>query len=73
MRQFLGGQILQTPPLPSGNLVNRTIIVTGANTGLGYECAKHLLVSPTSSVGHILTAAMQSPPQGIELDNRMSK
>ncbi len=41
--QFLRGQLMQTPPLPTTDLVDRTIIVTGANTGLGLECAKHLV------------------------------
>ncbi|PVI05999.1 putative short-chain dehydrogenase [Periconia macrospinosa] len=29
-------------PRPSTNISDATYIVTGANTGLGYECAKHL-------------------------------
>lgn len=41
--QFLNGQVLQTPPLPTTDLTGRTIIVTGANTGLGFDCAKHLV------------------------------
>ena len=38
------GQILQTPQLPQADLSGRTIIITGANTGLGFEAAKHLYV-----------------------------
>jgi retinol dehydrogenase 12 len=41
--QFLRGQLLQTPSLPTTDLTGQTIIVTGANTGLGLECAKHLV------------------------------
>ena len=36
------GQIFQTPLLPSVDFAGQTILVTGANTGLGFEAAKHL-------------------------------
>ena len=36
------GQIFQTPFVPSVDLAGQAIIVTGANTGLGFEAAKHL-------------------------------
>ena len=32
-----------TPPLVTTSFQNKTIIITGANTGLGFECAKHIL------------------------------
>jgi retinol dehydrogenase-12 len=38
------GQMLQTPFLPSVDLAGQKIIVTGANSGLGFEAAKHLSV-----------------------------
>ncbi|TVY83895.1 Short-chain dehydrogenase/reductase tropG [Lachnellula suecica] len=38
------GQMLQTPVLPSTDFTGKTIIITGANQGLGFEAAKHLLV-----------------------------
>lgn len=41
--QFLRGQLFQTPPLPTGNLAGQTIIVTGANSGLGLDACKHLV------------------------------
>lgn len=42
VNQFLGGQYFGRPFLPDIDLANKTIVVTGANTGLGLECAKHL-------------------------------
>ena len=36
------GQIFQNPQIPTGDFASKTIIITGANTGLGFEAAKHL-------------------------------
>ena len=46
--QFIFGylipsQFLRTPPLPTKPFTGQTIIVTGANTGVGYEAVKHLI------------------------------
>ncbi|KAK0110153.1 hypothetical protein ONS95_002805 [Cadophora gregata] len=50
IRQYLGGQIFGTPFLPDVDLSNKTYIITGGNTGLGLECAKHLTNLKASKV-----------------------
>lgn len=40
---FLYSQLLFTPQLPDHDFSGQTIIVTGSNTGLGLEAAKHFL------------------------------
>jgi retinol dehydrogenase 12 len=47
MKQYLGGQIFGKPTLPDVDLSDKVIVVTGANTGLGLESAKHLYVRNT--------------------------
>lgn len=38
---FMYSQLFITPPAPTTDCTGRTIIVTGANTGLGKEVAQH--------------------------------
>lgn len=45
--QFMRGQLFQTPTYDKDtNLNGKTIVITGANTGLGFECAKQLYAIP---------------------------
>jgi len=43
LRQVLYEQIFVTPVYPTAYCTGRTVIVTGANTGLGKEAARHLV------------------------------
>lgn len=43
LRQCFYEQIFVTPQYPTTDCTGRTVIVTGANTGLGKEAARHLV------------------------------
>ena len=47
---FLRGQVFAKLPYPTASFASKTIIVTGANTGLGLDCAKHLVRLGSSRV-----------------------
>ncbi|KAJ3535194.1 hypothetical protein NMY22_g6598 [Coprinellus aureogranulatus] len=38
---FIWDQLTPVPPLATSDLAGQTVVVTGANTGLGFEAAKH--------------------------------
>lgn len=38
---FIAGQLNRPPPVVSANLSGQTVVVVGANTGLGFEATKH--------------------------------
>jgi retinol dehydrogenase-12 len=40
---FLKIQLLTTIPVPTDSFASKTVIITGANTGLGYEAAQKIL------------------------------
>jgi retinol dehydrogenase 12 len=40
---FFHSQIFVTPPYPESDLTGKSVIVTGANTGLGKEAARHFV------------------------------
>jgi NAD(P)-dependent dehydrogenase (short-subunit alcohol dehydrogenase family) len=49
-RKLLYSQLFERIPAPTGNFSGQTIIVTGSNTGLGLEAARHLLLLKASKV-----------------------
>jgi retinol dehydrogenase-12 len=42
-RYLLPSQFFRTPPLPTTSFEGQTLVVTGANAGIGYEVVKHLI------------------------------
>ncbi|KAF9878825.1 hypothetical protein CkaCkLH20_03725 [Colletotrichum karsti] len=66
--QFIHSQVFTEVPLPTKKFTGQTIIVTGSNTGLGFEAAKHLVRLEASRVilavrslskGHAATALIE--------------
>ncbi|OAQ98090.1 hypothetical protein LLEC1_06709 [Akanthomyces lecanii] len=47
---FLSGQLLGQLLVPDIDLSGQTFVVTGANTGLGFECTKHLVRLKASKI-----------------------
>ncbi|KAF5694935.1 short-chain dehydrogenase reductase [Fusarium denticulatum] len=66
--QFLGGQIFGRTTLPDVDLSGKTMIVTGANTGLGLEAAKHLGDKAASVIYDETNCQNQTEIQVWELD-----
>lgn len=47
---FLYSQFLITPPKPTTTFTNQTVIITGSNTGLGLEAARHITALNAANV-----------------------
>ena len=41
--EFLYAQLVTSIPIPTASFSGQTIIITGANRGLGFEAAKHFV------------------------------
>lgn len=41
--EYMYSQLVFTPPYPTNDFTGQTVIVTGSNTGLGLEAARHLV------------------------------
>lgn len=56
---FLYSQLFVGLPIPSHDFSGQTIVVTGGNTGLGLEAARHFL---TLNASHIILGVRRSSP-----------
>lgn len=43
MAKFIGAQLFGNAPKPTTSFAGQTVIITGSNTGLGFEAAKHVV------------------------------
>lgn len=67
------GQILQTPSLPAADFRGRTIVISGANTGLGFQAAKHMFVLTPPFVQDQTNAKIQSFNRRLTVDPSLSR
>ncbi|ORY08960.1 hypothetical protein BCR34DRAFT_569260 [Clohesyomyces aquaticus] len=44
MAKFIGAQLFGKTPKPTGSFAGQTVIITGSNTGLGFEAAKYAIL-----------------------------
>ena len=58
--KYLYSQLIFTPPYPTKKYTGQTVIVTGANTGLGFEAARHFVRLDAKKV----ILAVRTPEKG---------
>lgn len=59
---FIKGQFKKQPPVVKADLTGKTVIVLGANTGLGFEAVKHFAAMNPGRL--ILACRSESRGQG---------
>lgn len=68
-KQFLGGQLFGSTYIPKGaDFSGKTIVVTGANAGIGFECAKHLYVDCAPPISQRRTELTSLKPHRARLN-----
>jgi NAD(P)-dependent dehydrogenase (short-subunit alcohol dehydrogenase family) len=65
---FLRSQLFVTPPLPTYDFTGQTIIITGANRGIGLEAARHLVKLNASRVILAVRSAKRGQDAADELE-----
>jgi retinol dehydrogenase 12 len=66
---FLKDQSARVPPVPQKDLKGKTVVIIGANTGIGFEVAKHM----TSMNPERLILGCRSKARGEEAIKSMCK
>lgn len=69
IHEFFYAQLVTTPPIPTASLLGQTVIITGANRGLGYEASKHVVRLDASK----LILAVRSVSAGEDAKNKLLK
>ncbi|KAI8263553.1 Short chain dehydrogenase atnD [Colletotrichum sp. SAR 10_77] len=67
--EFLQSQLFTEVPVPTKDFTGQTIIVTGSNTGLGLEAARHFILLEAAKV----ILAVRSIPKGKEALTRLEE
>ncbi|KAL3495017.1 hypothetical protein BJX62DRAFT_233668 [Aspergillus germanicus] len=65
---FLRSQLFVTPPVPTYDFTGQTIIITGANRGIGLEAARHLLKLNAARVILAVRSAIRGQDAADELE-----
>jgi NAD(P)-dependent dehydrogenase (short-subunit alcohol dehydrogenase family) len=66
---FLRSQLFVTPPVPTYDFTGQTIIITGANRGIGLEAARHLLKLKAARVILAVRSAKRGQDAADELES----
>ncbi|KAF9526086.1 NAD(P)-binding protein [Crepidotus variabilis] len=67
--QFIRGQLATVPPVTTQDLTGKTVVVVGANIGIGYEATKHFA---NMNPGRLVLAC-RNPARGEEAVERISR
>ena len=70
---FVYRQMTASIPVPNQSFLGQTIIITGANTGLGFEAAKHLVRLGAEKVVLGVRTLSKGEEAKVEIESRTGK